>query len=422
MNWFSRRGASFVLIVCGGLCGSLQAQVWEFAYTNHFQGLGRCDDVAVADFNGDGKNDVVFSTGHLFLNQGGSPPQWEHQSGVFDESMGMWVGDLDSDGDMDIFAPKKEGAGYFVENTDGQGTTWQKHVIFAMPEELAEESRVLDINKDGRDDIAVLLRSGGPLYLLLQPADAKTAWPSYNLGGAGGDEGTLDFGDIDADGDIDLFAQGFWYENDGTVAKNNWTRHSHPASAHKQRLGDIDKDGSLDIVDGGRILFGPSFTRSQTMGSVPASVYLHGLMPVDFDGDGDLDVFVGSMSGSQPPYPPVTIFENADAKGGQWVQHAMGASGAAHNGWCADLNGDARVDIVGKHWASDKSGFEVWYNTLGPVSTVPFNIATTLQQGSISRGSSATFMLNGRVLGSGGGVSAGGVVQDFKSVLLLPQR
>ena len=337
---------------------------WNFTYKSHFKGLGRCDDIAIADFNGDKRNDVVYSTGHVFLNKGGNPPSWEHVSGVFDESMGMWVGDLDNDGDMDIFAPKKDGTGYFVENADGKGKSWNKHAIFNMPEKLAEETRCVDINKDGKDDLAVMLRSGGPLYLLIQPSNAKSSWPSYKVGTASGDEGAVDFGDIDNDGDIDLFGQGYWYENDGNPAKADWKRHAHGGKAHKQRLGDINKDGKLDIIDGGRILFGPDFSNSKSMGPVPSGIYLHGLMPVDFDTDGDLDVMVGSFPWSGNSAPPVTIFENADGKGGSWKRHALSTGGAGHNAWCADLNGDKRPDIVGKHFDKNQSSFDVWYNTL----------------------------------------------------------
>ena len=68
--------------------------------------------------------------------------------------------------------------------------------------------------------------------------------------------------------------------------------------------------------------------------------------PVDLDGDGDLDIVVGSRGERR-----MIVFENdTDADGRRFVEHSVpltdGAEAAAFNLDFADLNRDGRLDIV----------------------------------------------------------------------------
>jgi len=202
-----------------------------------------------------------------------------------------------------------------------------------------------DINGDAFPDIVIGGRQG-PLVWYAYPNWSKAVIAD---GGYKTVDGEL--GDVDGDGDLDVVMGGLiWYENPrpgGDPAKRKWRAHKvadHPT--HDVELADLDCDGDLDIITrdqsefghkaGNRIHIWRQESGDKWTEKVVNCPHGEAIAIGDIDRDNDPDIVIGGA-----------WFENnRDIINGAWNEHRFADWHPNATVQIADINGDARPDIV----------------------------------------------------------------------------
>jgi uncharacterized protein (DUF2141 family) len=238
------------------------------------------------------------------------------------------LADLDGDGDLDLIVankidPKKLDTSrlYRFENT---GTRTAPR--FALRDTLDLRAQYHQApafgDLDGDGDLDLLLGTWNQ-GLSLYRNDGSARQSRFALIDSAyitltrGSNATPALGDIDGDGDLDLFvgeASGElnFYRNEGTRASPRFVLVSDtfggidPGRRSAPALVDLDGDGLLDLVvggeEGGALVYRNRGTATEPRFVLDTTATLplpHFATPAfgDLDGDGDLDLISGSMSG-----------------------------------------------------------------------------------------------------------------------------
>lgn len=310
------------------------------------------DCKAIADFDGDGLNDLAIGGSALFWYRS---PDWTARliATANDQfTTDMEAADVDGDGDADLVVPDGTAGVYWWENGSA-GQTWTRHLIGAAGGMYTHDVAAGDIDGDG--DLDVVGRPlNGNLYIYRHDGAAWTARSLATTGGEG-----LDLVDLNADGRLDLVASGQWHQAPAgdiiTTAWSTWIFDSgRLGQSLKIEAADLNADGRPDIVltpaEGtGDIAWYRAPANPQT-GAWTRTVLLagadhyHSLALVDLNGDGWRDIVTAQMHIAVTG-PVIAVYLNAGAATSFTRQVLAGTS--SHNLVVGDLDGDGRPDLAG---------------------------------------------------------------------------
>ena len=443
----------------------LETQIWENdglgVFTKQVVDQGKESHLGTQAFDMDGDGDLdIASIGwdnheyvHLWRNDAITPDhvKWTRYSSengdmevpnAGDQQTSSLVADLDNDGINDFVITERTQAPAVTWYKKGE-QGWNRHVVDPSPLRIEAGSAFADIDGDGDSDI-VFAGEGqsNEVWWWENPfpnLSDEIGWKRYTIkkSGATKHHDQL-FGDFDGDGRLEL---AFWNQNARTLflaeipekpkevddwefkaiysygedsemyprgyeGYPRWKRkHEHEGLSK----GDVDGDGTEDIVGGGRwfkyrgngvfeeniVDASYVFTRSQigdfieggrpeillVVGDGVAPLYMytwnegtwvpkqitglidngHTIDVLDFNHDGHLDIFSAEMRfGENNPNSKIRILLG-DGLGGftdYWVATGYGV----HEGKIADLDGDGDFDILAKPYTWKAPRIDVWIN------------------------------------------------------------
>ncbi len=298
--------------------------------------------------------------------------------------LSMALADVNGDGNLDLVAvsqgqgpngqPSSNGFVWvLLGNGDG---TFQQPVQYSVPTQTPTSVAVGDLNGDRKLDLAVIssapYSAKGQIWTLLGKGDgtfgsAQAALP----GGLPGPYGySVALADLNGDGKLDVvFADnllGFALGNgDGTFSPAVEIQ----AFADSVAVGDVNGDGIPDIVSSSNrssvtVLFGDGKggfpKRSDYLVDNNADIPLAQVILADFDGDGKIDIILGSgnpfllygdfqaeasLVGPLANYSPLTVLWGSGG-GGFTAAPVSPVSGVLQATASGDFNGDGITDLA----------------------------------------------------------------------------
>jgi hypothetical protein len=315
--------------------------------TNIGNSSGDTQAIVTGDLDLDGDLDIV--SGHLsqpyeilIWENNGTPftTAWtEHDLGNSSEGIyALAIGDLNNDGYPDIVSGDAIGilTVWLNDHTPHDGV-WTGNGAKALSA-LINSVAVGDLDHDGYLDIVAGTGTEATYEVSVLQNDKGPftgTWLSQGVGETSGYVQSVNFGDLDHDGFLDIVAscsnpvnyEIVAWRNDGTPFDSTWPQNNvgTSESAYASTLGDLDLDGDLDIVSGhfknaayevvtwendGTPFAGTWISNS--VGVLSESVYAIALG--DLDVDGDLDIATGS-GGATENYE-VVIWKNIGGSAG----------------------------------------------------------------------------------------------------------
>jgi FG-GAP-like repeat len=205
--------------------------------------------IGIADLNGDGILDVLFEgevqgsgTVQVFLGHGDGTFTQKTALNLNTTGSTAAIGDFNGDGKLDLAVPESGQVDIFLGNGDG---TYQPMVPYSCYP-CGGSVAAADLNGDGKLDLVV-----GELSVFLGNGDGTfTLGTSYGNG-----EGGIALGDFNGDGKLDVVTAGntvlvYLGNGDGTF-QNVISTGGFSAIASLTPFGDFNRDGQLDVVTWG---------------------------------------------------------------------------------------------------------------------------------------------------------------------------
>jgi|GEM_PF-2027647 len=308
--------------------------------------------IASGDLNGDANLDLVVANGlpdaDLSILIGDGNGRFTVANRIASASMVPFgfvaIGDFNNDSKQDIAVTSVGYGDVLIMFGDGHG-------VFASPVGFAAGAKphglvVADFNADGRSDLGVanVESTGNNVYqvsVLMGSSNGLLAAKNFQVN-SGVD--SLDVGDVNGDGKLDLIASGYSNQliGDGT---GNFVRANVDVQIGSTfKIADFNNDNKADILTVGTSGVSMNVLYGNGSGAFPTKIEFRNLSPNgaavgDFNSDGRMDFAIASVVNNR-----VTVMLGLAAGGFERWDYA---AGARPNGiGVADINKDGKLDLA----------------------------------------------------------------------------
>ncbi len=308
--------------------------------------------VAIADLNGDGKQDLVTTnynssgTVSVLLGNGNGTFQTRQTFAVGRYPFSVAIADLNGDGKQDLAAANagSNTVSVLLGNGDGTFAAQQTFAVGTGPLSVA----IADLNGDGRQDLVTANSGSNTVSVLLGNGDGTFA--AQQISAVNSNPQSVAIADLNGDVKQDLVT-GNWGSNtvsvllgngDGTFAAQQTFAFS--GSPQCVAIADLNGDGKQDLVAAN----GSSATSALGNGNgtfAAQQTFAVGGHPVsvaiaDLNGDGKKDLVTADYSSNTVS----ALLGNGNGSFATRQTFAVGSS--PQSVAIADLNGDGRQDLV----------------------------------------------------------------------------
>jgi len=291
--------------------------------------------------------------------------------------------DIDADGDLDIVMGADWQSNYvwWWENpypAFDTATGWTRRVIKNSGANKHHDQIFGDFNGDGKAELVFWNQYASTLFLAEIPTDPRTTspWSLTPIFTYSGNEceGLAAF-DVDNDGKLDIIGGGRWFRHvSGTTFAVEVIDEAQRFT--RAAAGQLKRGGRPEIVfvpgdaDGRMVLYewnGSSWIGTDLIGA--DVIHGHSLHIADIDNDGHLDIFNAEMrlNGSNPNAKMRLFFGNGM---GMLTLQELATGYGNHESRLGDFDGDGDLDILTKPYNWDAPRIDLWLQN-GTGSTVP---------------------------------------------------
>ena len=331
---------------------------------------------SLVDVDGDGTYELAFTAGpNLYVLRGNGTLVWSWRDPTGSKMLGPpQAFDVDGDGRVEFFMNDNAGIIYRLNHRGELVWTWLR-----AGKDIQAPPTIADVDRDG--EFEVLFASQDHNVYSIDAATGRGEW-KLDVG-ANMMRNPVIVADVNGDGEYEAVV---WTDPPrssvvciGFYGEELW-RWVHPrnvATRMCQAMGDVDGDGSMDMVlmsqsdgvcidiggDSPRLVWQLNFSQMARDGLIPqgavASAWSSYQLIADIDGDGQQEVLWLA------PYPIVTDGRTGRPEAYYVNDHVALSRRQENGGWWGDVDGDGESEWVVELNGNSYIGTLVYSLTLG---------------------------------------------------------
>lgn len=336
----------------------------------------------ILDVNNDGINDFVIGS----RREPGPSLSWYQRNAdswtkfvIEDSALDIEAGgafyDIDSDGDPDIVMGGDSLSNniWWWENpfpVYDPAIPWTRRVIKNSGTAKHHDQIFGDFDNDGEAELVFWNQGAQKLFISDIPSDPANTqpWAYTEIYSSSGQEEGLSKSDIDGDGQMDILAGGRWFKHNGETSYTANIIGNTNAGNGRIAAGQLIEGGRPEVV----IVPGDATGRLKWYEWLDNTWVGHDLLGFDVDHGHSLSI--ADINGDT--YPDIFVAEmrlnggNSDAK--MWIFYGDGTGKFTttvittgfdnHESKLGDLDGDGDMDILGKPYNWKTPRLDIWLN------------------------------------------------------------